>query len=87
MESITLDELLRAVGEANEGGEGFTTAELRLVRPMSEDKARALIRRAIEKGLVRPSRKVITDMSGRPMSVASYVVVKRPGKAVRRHKP
>lgn len=78
VESITLDELLKAVEQADNGGEGFTTAELRAVKPMCADKARELIRRAIRKGLVRPSRKTITDMSGREMSVASYVVVKRP---------
>jgi hypothetical protein len=77
VEPITLDELLKAVEEASVGGEGFTRSELRSVHPMCMDTARRMIRIAIQKGLVRPSRKTITDISGRRMSVPSYVPVKR----------
>jgi hypothetical protein len=80
MEQITLDELLQAIEQADETGEGFTIGELRAVKPMSAEKARGLIRRAIEKKLVRPSRKRITDMAGRTLPVASYVLVKHRGR-------
>jgi len=84
MEAITLDELLRALEDASGGaaGEGFTVAELREVKPMGVHKARKLLRRAIQKGVVRVSRKMVTDISGRVQTVPSYVFVKR-----RRGKP
>ena len=78
METITFDELLRAVEEAGGGGgEGFTTAELAAAKSVSTATARGWIKRAIALRMVRPARKVVTDMAGRMMPVASYVVVKR----------
>ena len=79
MESITLNELLRALEEAgvSKNGEGFTITEFCAANRMSVTKARSLVRKAIGLGLLRATRKTITDMSGRNLPVASYVQVKR----------
>jgi hypothetical protein len=79
MESITFNELLKALEEAGIGknGEGFTVTEFCVANQMSAVKARSLVRKAIGLGLLRATRKTITDMSGRNLPVASYVQVKR----------
>ena len=79
MEAITLAELLRVLEDASRGcaGEGFTVAELLELRPMGAQKAREIVRVAIRKGIVRPSRKRVADIAGRQQIVPSYVFVKR----------
>ena len=79
MAPVTLDELLQALEEAGSRntGEGFTIAEFRATNPRGDKRARGLIKRAIDKGLVRVSHKEATDMAGRVITVPSYVPIKR----------
>jgi hypothetical protein len=77
METISLSELLAAVESARVGGEGFTVSEFCAEHGINEKRARSVIKQAIAQGMVRVSRKVITDMSGRRLAVPSYVLTKR----------
>ncbi len=76
---ITFDELLNAMRDADKG-EGFTVSELADAQQMSVDRARAIVKTGLSKQMIRPSRKVITDMSGRTLRVPSYVFIEKGAK-------
>jgi predicted transcriptional regulator len=74
--NITVEELRAALEEAlTRPDEGFTTTEVAETMRVSEGTARRMIRSLLKAGALRSSRKRIQDMSGRWVSVPSYVIV------------
>lgn len=73
-----LAEMLAAMERASvQGLNAFTSRELRRELNCGEGRCADLIRRAIEAGALRPCRKSITDMAGRPQMVPAYEQIKR----------
>lgn len=72
-----LAEMLAAMERVSgEGASAFTTRQIMQAMKISEKRCIELLRRGIAAGAVRPCRKTIIDLAGRPQAVPAYEQVK-----------